>query len=105
MNIKELAEDLGLEEGEYMEWIELFIDRGMSDLDELEAAVGAGDSEKAANAVHSIKGASGNLGLMEFHGTAKKIEDEAKSGNLEGTTESIQALQKEMEGIVAFARG
>ncbi len=105
MNIKELAEDLGLEEDEYIELIELFIDRGMSDLDELEAAVGTGDSEKAMNAAHSIKGASGNLGLMEFYGTAKKMEDEAKDGNLEGVSGSIQVLQKEMEGIVALARG
>ncbi len=105
MNIKELAEDLGLEEDEYMELIELFIDRGMSDLNELEAAVGAGDPEKAASAAHSIKGAAGNLGLMEFFGTAKKVEDEARSGNLEGTAGSIQVLQKEMKDIVAFARG
>ena len=105
MNIKELAEDLGLEEDEYMELIELFIDIGTSDLDELQAAVGAGDAEKAANAAHSIKGASGNLGLMEFYGTAKTIEDDARSGNLERAAGSIQELQKEMKNIEALARG
>lgn len=105
MNIKELAEDLGLEEDEYMELIELFIDRGMSDLDELQAAVGAGDAEKAASAAHSIKGASGNLGLMEFYGTAKKIEDEARNDNLDEATAAVKTLQKELEDIAAFARG
>jgi len=105
MNIKELAENLGFEEDEYMELIELFIDRGMSDLNEIQAAVNAGDSEKAANAAHSIKGASGNLGLMEFYGTAKKIEDEVRNGKLDKITGFVKSLQKELDDIAAIAHG
>ncbi len=105
MNIKELAEDLGLEEYEYMELIELFIDRGRLDLDELQAAVGTGDSDKAAMAAHSIKGAAGNLGLMEFYEEARKMEGDAKDGSLDGAAESARVLRKELEGIAAIARG
>jgi len=105
MNVKALAEDLGLEEHEYWELIDLFIVRGMSDLDEIQLAVVAGDTKKAAIAAHSIKGAAGNLGLMGFHDVAKEIEGNARNGCLEGAAESALALKEELLGIAAFARG
>lgn len=39
MNIKESAENLGLEEEEYLELLELFIDTGTTDLVDLQSAV------------------------------------------------------------------
>jgi len=48
MNFKELANNLGLEEDEYMELIELFIEIGMSDLDKVQFAVEEGDEDPAA---------------------------------------------------------
>ena len=99
MDIKKLAEDLGLEEEEYRELVELFIDRGRSDLDELQTALGAGDAEKAASVAHSIKGAAGNLGFMEIYEEAREIESQALEGSLEGAEASAHALRKNLEGI------
>jgi len=39
MNFRELTENLGMEEDEYMELIELFIEAGMADLQKLQVAV------------------------------------------------------------------
>ena len=65
MKIKELAENLGLKEDEYLEILELFIDIGMADIEKLSSAIEESNAEEAAQAAHSLKGASGNLGLME----------------------------------------
>ncbi len=105
MNIKELAEELGLEEEEYLELIELFLDRSMSDLNELNTAVETKDAEKAASVAHSIKGAAGNLGLMELYEEAKKIEAQAREGSLEGVVEFAQTVLNGLEEIAALTRG
>ena len=99
MNFRELANNLGLEEDEYMELIELFIKTGRSDLDKLRSAIEEGNGEEAANASHSLKGAAGSLGLMEISEIAKEIEGMARNGRLEEIAESAQAIKKKIEEI------
>ncbi len=103
MDFKELAENLGLEEEEYKELIELFIMSGRSDLENLQTAIEAGDSGEAASAIHSLKGAAGNLGLSDFYEAAKKIEADIREGSLEGVVESVQALMMSLEKIASLA--
>jgi len=105
MDFKELAENVGVEEEEYLELIELFIETGMSDLDTLYSAIKEKNAEKAANAAHSLKGAANNLGLMEFYEAAKKIEKQTRNDRLEGTAEDSQALKEKMDIIAENARG
>ena len=105
MNFKELADNLGLEEDEYLELIELFIETGMSDLDKLGSAIEKGDAEESANAAHSIKGASGNLGLMDVYEIAMKIEQDARNGLLEGLSEPIEAIKGKLDVISQSAKG
>jgi HPt (histidine-containing phosphotransfer) domain-containing protein len=105
MNFKELAENIGLEEQEYLELIELFIETGISDLDKLQSAIEQGNAEKAANAAHSIKGAAGSLGLMELYEVARKIEKQTRNDRLEGTAQSAQELKEKLEIIAEHARG
>lgn len=104
MDVKQLAEELGLEKNEYLELIELFIEKGMTDLNELQSALGAGDAENAASVAHSIKGAAGNLGFMALYEEAKKIEAQALLGSLDGAVESIQTLRKDLEEVTALIR-
>lgn len=104
MNLGELAENLGLEEGEYMELIELFIKTGMSDLDQFQSAIEEGNAEKAADAAHSIKGAAINLDLIEISGTAREIEEKARNDRLEGCAEAAQALKKNLIVITELVR-
>ena len=103
MDFKALAENLGLEEEEYMERIELFVERSMSDLEKLEAAIKGRNAETAAEAAHSMKGAAGNLGIMDFYKSAAKIEMEAREGRLEKFSGAIQSLRNSLGAIAGFA--
>ena len=97
MNLRELSENLGLEEDEYMELIQLFIETGMSDIKKLKSTIEAANAEKAVNIGHSFKGAALNLGLMEFFEIAKVIENTARDGQLKKTAHIVQALQKKLK--------
>ena len=105
MNFVKLAEDLGLEEEEYLELIELFLESGTSDLNQLQAAIEEGDAEKAARAAHSLKGASGNLGLIELYEVAKTIEADARNNCMKEMAEPVQVLEKKLGVIAELARG
>ena len=63
MNFIELAENLELEENEFLELVALFVKTGYSDLNKLQSAIEDEDTEKVAIVAHSIKGTSANLGL------------------------------------------
>ncbi|MFH1931094.1 MAG: Hpt domain-containing protein [Pseudomonadota bacterium] len=84
MKAKKLAENLGLEEEKFAELFGLYKETASSDLKELKFAISAGDAEKAHEKAHSIKGASGNLGLDELYETAKAIDDRARANSLDG---------------------
>ena len=103
MDIKELAERLGLEEDEYLELIELFLDTGRADIEKFMAAAGEGDGEAAAQAVHSLKGASGNLGLMDIYQVALEAEEKARGGALEGLGESARILNEKLDSLAEAA--
>ena len=103
MNFKQFAETLGLDEEEFMELAELFLDTCASDLDKMTAAVIDVNPEEVSKAAHSIKGAAGNLGFKELSDIAKEIEHNAQEGNLNGTPENVEALKQklgELERIV-----
>ena len=52
MNFKEIGEKIGLDEDEYIEMIELFVESGGEDLQKLGAAIKEADAEKAHEASH-----------------------------------------------------
>ena len=103
MNIKELAENLGLEEDEYLEILELFLDTGMVDIDKLRSAIEEENAEEAAQAAHSLKGASGSLGLMEIYDLAMKSEEEARNNSLDGLAEYVQTLKEQLNSLAEIA--
>jgi HPt (histidine-containing phosphotransfer) domain-containing protein len=102
---KELAENLGLEEEEFLELVELFIETSASDIDRLESAIDEENAQEVAETAHSIKGASGNLGFREAQEAAKEIEEKARNERLEGITESVQVLKKKLDLIAELVRG
>lgn len=99
MDIRDLAENLGLEEAEYLELLELFIETGMSDLEKLQSAIGVGESKEARSAAHSLKGAAGNMGLMEIYDLAKEIEEKAIDGQLQTISEVSNELKKKLKSL------
>jgi HPt (histidine-containing phosphotransfer) domain-containing protein len=62
-----------------------------TNLDDLEAALEAGNMEKAQNAAHTIKGVAANLSLMELYKQALEIETRIKARSVEeGALETVR---------------
>jgi HPt (histidine-containing phosphotransfer) domain-containing protein len=99
MNFKELGEALGLDEQEYMELIELFVTSGGADFQRLKTALAASDLDQVARSAHTIKGAAGNLGLMDLHETAKHIEHDAGQHRVDGLAEAVKTLASQLDAI------
>ncbi len=93
MNIKELSENLGLEEDEYRELIDLFIESGGADFQKILAGMAAGDADQVMRAAHTIKGAAGNLGLVDVSAAAKVIEARAMNNQLSELGAAVRALE------------
>ena len=105
MNFQELADNLGLEVDEYRELIELFIDTGAADFQKIQEALAGCNSDQIMRSAHTIKGAAGNLGLMDVSATAKAIEDSASQNQLDHLTQAVQVLKVQFETIEAFVHG
>jgi len=105
MNFKELSKNLGLEEEEYIELFELFVETGMADLNELWIAIDMSTAEKAARIAHSLKGAALNLGLNEFHELAETIGKTARSGQLEKTAQTAKTYQEKLDAVAGLVKG
>jgi len=54
--------------------------RNDNNLNELEAAIAAGDMTKAQNAAHTVKGVAANLALSELFKQCLELETQIKSG-------------------------
>ena len=102
MNIKESAENLGLEEDEYLELVELFIETSKSDLKNLQSAINNKNIEMIAGIAHSLKGAAMNLGLDSFLELAKSIEKTASDGELEETAKTAEIFQEKLDNSGDF---
>ncbi len=105
MDIKALAENLGLEEDEYLELVDLLVETGMVDLSNMESAVNSGDADAAAKAAHSIKGASGNLGIMDIFELTKSVEAELRNNNLAGIEDQLKEIRDKLETLEKLVKG
>jgi HPt (histidine-containing phosphotransfer) domain-containing protein len=103
MNLKKLAEELGLEEDEYMSMIELFFESGGADLQKLEAAVAAGDAGRGHEASHSLKGSAGSLGLTDIYTLISTIDDKLRRGDLAGVATLIAGVRTVFDRLRAAA--
>lgn len=102
MNFKKMSEKLGLEEDEYLELVELFIETSKSDLKNLQSAINNKNIEMIAGIAHSLKGAAMNLGLDYFIELAKSIEKTASDGELEETAKAAEIFQVKLDNSGDF---
>lgn len=105
MKLKELAENLEMEEDEFVEMADLFVKTCLSDLLKLQAAIEKREVLHVAKYAHSIKGAAVNLGFMEIFDAAKKMEMEACDNRLNDATEMVQKIKKEIDRITEALAG
>ena len=102
MDFEKSAQRLGLDIEEYVELIELFLETGTNDLNGLEDAGAAKDIQAVIERSHSLKGASGNLGLTEIFEKAKDIENRARNSSLEGLDDSVMEIKQYFNEIVTM---
>ena len=99
MNLKELAMELEMDQDEILELLEIFIESSESDLDKLQKAINEGDQKQAADAAHSIKGASANLGFMDIFSVAKNIEHKARENSLVDLSDEVVIIKDRLSVI------
>jgi histidine phosphotransfer protein HptB len=101
MDFKAMGANLGLEEDEFRELIDLFMETGQNDYDNIKTALAGGDCEAAAQHAHTLAGASGNLGLMDLHSAAKSVEQ----ASIEKRLSDASAQAAEMEAMFSTLAG
>lgn len=101
MDFQKLADDLGFELDEFKELAALFVETALADADKAFSAAQENDAETASRAVHSIKGASGNLGFMEIHESAKRMEADARAQRLDAIKAPLHRLKEQIQHIAA----
>lgn len=99
MELKELAENLGLEVDEFLELVELYVETSSADIIRLESAVRQKNIKGVVEASHSLKGSSGNLGFMHIFEVARGIEDKARDSIIDGTETSVQSMKRFIDQI------
>ena len=100
MDVKKLAENLGLDLEDFYELFELYMEVTSSEFQELKAALRDGDAERVHEKAHSIKGSSGNLGLDELYELAKQIDDRARVNSLNGLEDLLRSFDERYEKLV-----
>jgi histidine phosphotransfer protein HptB len=104
MNFKENAESIGLEEDEYLEMLQVFVEVSAADFIRLRDGMRTGSSELVLAAAHSIKGGAINFAFQEIHELAKSIETNARQNILQGSGETLQLLGEKLEELAAALR-
>jgi HPt (histidine-containing phosphotransfer) domain-containing protein len=99
MNLKALGEEIGLEEDEYIELVELFLETGAADYEQMKSAFQAGDAQQVARSAHTLSGAAGNLRIMNIHEMAKRIERAAGENQLATVGMDVDALKARFDEI------
>lgn len=94
------AENLGLDMIEYADFLK-DLDQTVADLlENSKQGVLTNNAKKASEAIHSIKGSVGSLGLTNTHKTCQTLESNLKDGitakSMEQLTEMIRIYQEEL---------
>ena len=99
MDLKSIGEDLGLDEAEFLEIVELFIDTANADLQKLRQALSHDNIQVINEVAHSLKGSSGNLGFTEIYSLSKEIETATREKALARIAPILESITVKMEAI------
>jgi HPt (histidine-containing phosphotransfer) domain-containing protein len=78
-----------------------FMEMAPEQLDDLQAAVEAGDVAAVDLQAHSMKGGAGNVGAVRLAAAAKELEMMAKGGSLDGGAELCATMREEFAALQA----
>lgn len=74
----------------------IFMESSVSDMETLQQAIAAWNSEKIQQEAHKIKGAAANIGAERVRALALEMEHSARQEDLSKTRCLFETLQKEM---------
>lgn len=101
MDVKKAARQLGLEESEYREIVQLFVKVSYVDLENLKSAIEVNDTRTVFETSHSIKGAAVNLGFKEIAAIAREMELNARQNCLYGSHQGYASLKGKIEHLAS----
>jgi HPt (histidine-containing phosphotransfer) domain-containing protein len=105
MDFKAMGANLGLEEDEFRELLELFMETGQNDYASMKTTLANGDNDTVARHAHTLAGASGNLGLMDLHTAAKDIEKAALDNQLADIETQAAEIAAMFSDLAVFVGG
>jgi len=86
------------------ELLEMAMETGRKHRAALDAGLAAGDATMIARAAHGIKGSAGNIGAKIVYRLATELDARARTGNLDGADERIDAIHAEYERVASEVR-
>ena len=90
IDMEKTAEDMGIDVEDIKELFGLYVETTSQDLAGLKEGIEKKDALQIHERAHSIKGASGNLGLVDFYETARDIDERSLEKNLDGLEDIVE---------------
>jgi two-component system, sensor histidine kinase and response regulator len=81
------------------ELVAIFLESAPLEVKKMEEACAAGDAKGVADAAHSLKGSSSNLGTAHLQELCQQIETQGRSGTLEGVSAFLPTLESEFDRV------
>ena len=97
MEIRGLADELGLDEEEVRGLVRTFLAASEQDLNAIEEAWTRHDAQGLCAGAHHIKGAAANLDLPLIAEAARSIEENARMGDPVGPAAEIAVIRGQLE--------
>lgn len=82
--------------------VQAFVDHAQPGLEQIRRALQLNDFVTVEQQAHRIKGASANVGVLLMPDVAAQLERQAREKTLEGATERLQGLERQLEQVKAF---
>lgn len=86
------------------ELLEMALETGAKHRQALDEGLAGGDATAVARAAHGIKGSAGNIGASRVAALATELDQRARTGNLEGAKERIEAIGAAYEELAGRVR-
>ncbi len=99
LDLERTLENLGGDHELLREIMDFFVELIPQQIEDLAAAVLAGDVTTVGLQAHGMKGGAGNVGAVRVAATARELEMLAKEGSLEGASELVQRLRDEFRDL------
>jgi HPt (histidine-containing phosphotransfer) domain-containing protein len=99
LDLERTLENLGGDQELLREIMDFFVELVPQQIEDLAAAVQAGEVATVGLQAHGMKGGAGNVGAVRVAATARELEMLAKDGNLAGAAELVQQLREDFREL------